>query len=395
MSLTSQPVTSTRDHSGAPLIAHIIFRLDVGGLENGLLNLINRIPAERYRHAIICLTDYSAFGNRLQRRDVAVYALNKPPGNNPITHFRLWRLLRQLRPDIVHTRNLAALEGAVPAFLARVPVRIHGEHGRDVGDLDGEHLGYQRLRRFFKPFVHHYVAVSKDLESYLHNRIRVRRSRVTQFYNGVDTELFRPANGERQALPLAGFASPDAFVVGTVGRMQAVKDQLTLARAFIEALRIMPEAAHRLRLVMVGDGPLREEVAAMLEHANVAKLTWLAGARDDVPALMRGMDLFVLPSLGEGVSNTILEAMASGLPVVATAVGGNSELVQEGETGQLVPRADPQAMAQAILHYFQNAEEGRRHGGRAREIAEHSYSIANMVDGYVDLYDRMLEGSRR
>ncbi|HET7159003.1 MAG TPA: TIGR03088 family PEP-CTERM/XrtA system glycosyltransferase, partial [Burkholderiales bacterium] len=313
------------------MIAHIIFRLDVGGLENGLLNLINRIPAERYRHAIICLTDYSAFGNRLQRRDVAVYALNKPPGNNPITHFRLWRLLRQLRPDIVHTRNLAALEGAVPAFLARVPVRIHGEHGRDVGDLDGEHRGYQRLRRFFKPFVHHYVAVSKDLESYLNNRIRVPPSRVTQFYNGVDTELFRPANGERQALPLAGFASPDAFVVGTVGRMQAVKDQLTLARAFIEALRIMPEAAHRLRLVMVGDGPLREEVAAMLEHANVAKLTWLAGARDDVPALMRGLDLFVLPSLGEGVSNTILEAMASGLPVVATAVGGNCELVQEGE----------------------------------------------------------------
>ena len=377
------------------MIAHIIFRLDVGGLENGLLNLIDRIPAERYRHAIICLTDYSAFGNRLQRRDVPVYALNKPPGNNPVTHFRLWRLLRQLRPDIVHTRNLAALEGAVPAFLARVPVRIHGEHGRDVGDLDGEHRGYQRLRRFFKPFVHHYVAVSKDLESYLNNRIRVPPSRVTQFYNGVDTELFRPANGEREALPLAGFASSDAFVVGTVGRMQAVKDQLTLARAFIEALRIMPEAAHRLRLVMVGDGPLREEVAEILEHANVAKLAWLAGARDDVPALMRGLDLFVLPSLGEGVSNTILEAMASGLPVVATAVGGNCELVQPGATGQLVPRSDPQAMAQAILHYFKHAEEGRRHGRRAREIAERSYSIANMVNGYVDLYDRMLERSRR
>ncbi len=374
---------------------HIIFRLDVGGLENGLMNLINRIPVERYRHAIICLTDYSAFGNRLKRQDVPVFALNKPPGNNPITHFKLWRLLKQLRPDIVHTRNLAALEGAVPAFLARVPVRIHGEHGRDVGDLDGNHRGYQRLRRLFKPFVHHYVALSKDLESYLHREIRVPASRVAQFYNGVDTELFRPAQVAREALPLAGFAAPDAFVIGTVGRMQSVKDQLTLARAFIEALRIMPEAAHRLRLVMVGDGPLREEVAAMLEHAGVAKLVWLAGARDDVPALMRGLDLFVLPSLGEGVSNTILEAMASGLPVVATAVGGNCELVQEGETGRLVPRSDPQAMASAILHYFKHTEEGRRQGRRARELVERKFSIANMVNSYVDLYDRMLEGRQR
>jgi hypothetical protein len=114
--------------AGVPLIAHIIYRLDMGGLENGLVNLINRIPAERYRHAIICLTDYSEFRQRIQRSDVAVYALNKPSGNSPHTHFMLWRLLKQLRPDIVHTRNLAALEGMLPAFLARVPVRIHGEH---------------------------------------------------------------------------------------------------------------------------------------------------------------------------------------------------------------------------------------------------------------------------
>lgn len=358
------------------------------------MNLIDRIPAERYRHAIICLTDYSAFGNRLQRRDVPVFALNKPPGNSPIIHFKLWRLLKQLRPDIVHTRNLAALEGTVPAFLAGVPVRIHGEHGRDVGDLDGDHRGYQRLRRVFKPFVNHYVALSKDLESYLQRQIHVPASRVTQFYNGVDTELFRPAHDGREALPLAGFASPDAFVVGTVGRMQPVKDQLTLARAFIEALRIMPEAARRLRLVIVGDGPLREEVATLLDQAGVAKLAWLAGSRDDVPTLMRGLDLFVLPSLGEGVSNTILEAMASGLPVVATAVGGNCELVKEGETGQLVPRSDPQSMARAILHYFKNADKSRRQGRRAREIAERCFSISNMVDGYVGLYDRMLEGKR-
>ncbi len=381
---------------GAPLIAHIIYRLDTGGLENGVVNLINAIPAERFRHAIICLTGYTEFRRRIRRSNVSVYALDKPPGNSPVTHFKLWRLLRQLRPDIVHTRNLAALEGLLPAALARVPVRIHGEHGRDVGDLDGSSLKGQRLRRLFKPFVHQYIALSKDLERYLLEKIGVPAARVAQLYNGVDTELFHPARGGREPLPVhdstpTDFASPDAFVIGTVGRMQAVKDQLTLARAFVHLLEIAPQARQRLRLVMVGDGPLRKQVAEILDQAGVGKLVWLAGERDDVPRVMRALDLFVLPSLAEGISNTILEAMASGLPVVATAVGGNPELVDEGRTGALVPSADPQAMAQAMLRYYADAAECRRQGLEARRTAEQDFSMTSMVNSYLAIYDRMLQ----
>ena len=151
---------------GVPLVAHVIYRLDVGGLENGLVNLINRIPPERFRHAIICLTDYSAFRRRIQRRDVSLFRLNKPPGNSPVLHFKLWRLLMRLRPDIVHTRNFGALEGMLPAALAGVPVRIHGEHGRDVIDPDGSNTRRQIVRRLFKPFVHQYITVSRDLGFY-------------------------------------------------------------------------------------------------------------------------------------------------------------------------------------------------------------------------------------
>jgi sugar transferase (PEP-CTERM/EpsH1 system associated) len=301
----------------------------------------------------------------------------------------------QLRPDIVHTRNLAALEASVPAFLARVPIRIHGEHGRDVGDLDGTDRGGQRLRRLFKPFVHQYVALSKDLERYLLERIRVPKERVVQFYNGVDTELFRPAQDGREPLPLAaGLGSPDTFVIGTVGRMQEVKDPLTLARAFVEVLRIAPEAKRRLRLVMIGDGPLRNHVASVLKEAGLMELAWFAGERSDVSGLLRGLDLFVLPSLAEGVSNTVLEAMASGLPVVATAVGGNPELVKEGQTGCLVPRADPRSMANAILRYATDITACQRHGAQARITVERCFSISKMISSYVDLYDRMLAGRK-
>ena len=384
-----------RKTADVPLIAHVIYRLDVGGLENGLVNLINRIPAERFRHTIICLTGYSEFRHRIQRNDVPVFALNKPAGNSLMTHLKLWRLLKRLRPDIVHTRNLAGLEGTLPAALAGVPVRIHGEHGRDMGDLDGSNPGRQRLRRLFKPFVHQYIALSKDLERYLHDQIQVPPAKVTQIYNGVDTELFYPARDTREPLPFPDFAPPGAFVIGTVGRMQAVKDQLTLARAFVLLLRMVPQAEWRLRLVMVGEGPLRGQVADILGQAGAGKFAWLAGERDDVPQLMRGLDLFVLPSLAEGISNTLLEAMASGLPVVATRVGGTPELVDEGTTAKLVPPADPESLARAIREYVLNPEMARHHGSAGRRLAEQRFGLDVMVKKYIDFYDRALAGNRQ
>ncbi|HEY6720579.1 MAG TPA: TIGR03088 family PEP-CTERM/XrtA system glycosyltransferase [Burkholderiales bacterium] len=378
-----------------PLVAHVIHRLDVGGLENGLVNLINRIPAERYRHAIICLTDYSDFRQRIMRSDVPVFALNKPPGNSPVTHFKLWRLLKQLRPDIVHTRNLGALEGALPAALAGVPIRIHSEHGHDVGDLGGSNRKYQWVRRALKPFVHQYIALSKDLERYLREKVHVPAARIAQLYNGVDTELFHPARGGREPLPRAGFAGPDQFVIGTVGRMQAVKDPVTLARAFVRLLHMVPEGARRLRLVMVGDGPLKEQVRSVIEEAGATDVVWLAGERDDVPRIMRGLDLFVLPSISEGVSNTVLEAMASGLPVLATRVGGNPELIEADVTGTLVPRDDAESMARAMRAYAESAGLCTSQGSDARRAVERRFGMQAMVNAYIAIYDKMLASTTR
>ena len=393
--LTSEPAATLVGTQGVPLVAHVIFRLDTGGLENGLVNLINRIPAERFRHAIICLTDYTAFRRRIQRGDVSVFALNKPPGNSPILHFKLWRLFMQLRPDIVHTRNFGALEAMLPAALAGVPVRVHGEHGHDIGDLDGSNRKYQWVRRAMKPFVHQYIALSKDLERYLHEKIRVPAAKVAQLYNGVDTELFHPARGGREPLPCEGFAGPEQFVIGTVGRMQAVKDPVTLARAFVRLVRGLPQAERRLRLVMIGDGPLREQVRVLLAEAGVEQCAWLPGERNDVARIMRSIDLFVLPSLAEGISNTILEAMASGLPVLATAVGGNPELIEAGVTGTLVPRNDAESMARAMRAYVESAELCKRHGSEARREVERRFGMEAMVNAYVAVYDQLLAGRTR
>jgi sugar transferase (PEP-CTERM/EpsH1 system associated) len=371
-----------------PLVVHVMHAFDIGGLENGVVNLINRMPHDSYRHTVLALTRITEFRARVQRDDVEFIALGKGPGHAIRLYPRLHALFRRLRPAIVHTRNLAALEVAVPALSAGVPVRLHGEHGRDVGDLDGSNRKYQRVRRLYRPFVTHQVALSRDLARYLVERVGVPRAQVTQLYNGVDAALFAPA-GQRAAIPGCPFAGAGLWIVGTVGRMQAVKDPQNLVRAFVRALAIEPALRARLRLVMVGDGALYGEVNAMLARAGVQDLAWLPGERDDVADVLRGLDAFVLPSLAEGVSNTILEAMACGLPVIATDVGGNGELVVEGRTGTLVPAADAEALARAIVAQARDPVAARAQGKAGRERVLSTFSLDAMVDGYRRLYDTL------
>ncbi len=372
-----------------PLIAHVLYSFDVGGLENGVVNLINHMPPERFRHAVIALAQCAPdFCQRVQRADVEFISLHKPPGHGIKLYPRFYRLCRQLRPAIVHTRNLAALEFAVPAALAGVPARVHGEHGWDSSDPGGTQRKYQLLRRAYSPFVNRYVALSGQIESYLTERVGIAASRVERICNGVDTLRFQPAS-TRQAVAGSPFYESDVVVVGTVGRLQTVKDQLNLVRA-VAIARAQGEAGARLRLVIAGDGPQRAEVEAEVAASGIGDITWLAGARSDVPEVMRALDIFALPSQAEGISNTILEAMASGLPVVATDVGGNAELVAAGETGALVPAQDPHAMAQALLRYTADAALRQSHGTAGRQRVERSFSIDNMVERYTRLYQSLL-----
>ena len=372
-----------------PLIAHVVFRFDVGGLENGVVNLINHLPDDEFRHVVVALTEVTDFAARIRRPDVRCIALGKPPGQTWWLYPRLLRLWRELRPDLVHTRNLAALEVQPTAWLAGVPLRIHGEHGRDVGDYDGSNRTYQRVRRLYRPFVHRYVALSRDLQQYLVDQVHVPPARIAQVYNGVDTERFHPpAAAAPEAIAGCPFDPARHWLLGTVGRMQTVKDQPTLARAFVRALALRPGLRGRLRLVLVGDGPLKAGCETILADAGLRELAWLPGERADVPALLRGLHAFALPSLAEGISNTILEAMASGLPVLATAVGGNADLVVAGRTGLLVPPADPEAMAQALVQLADDPAQAAALGRAGRAVAVERFSLRAMVEAYRALYQR-------
>jgi len=384
-------MTRSFESGNPPLVAHVIHRLAVGGLENGLINLINHMPDGRYRHVIICLADTTDYSKRIWGKDVPVIALHQRQGHDFAVHWRLLKLLLRLRPAIVHTRNLAALEFQTIATLAAVRGRVHGEHGRDMYDLDGANRKYNLLRKTIRPFVQRYTAVSVDLARWLVATIGIKPDRVTQIYNGVDADKFRRRGSVCGRFGPEGFLTSDSFVVGTVGRMEPVKDPITLVRAFIRLVQTSSEARKRLRLVMIGDGSLRLLAMELLRNAQMEGLTWLPGERNDVPELMRSMDLFVLPSLREGLSNTILEAMATGLPVIATRVGGNPELVEVGNTGELVPHSDPVSMARAIDSYFREPKKVIQHGTLARRTVERRFSMEGMVEGYLKTYDAVMQ----
>jgi sugar transferase (PEP-CTERM/EpsH1 system associated) len=369
---------------------HVIHQLAMGGMENNLVNLINRMPPARFRHAIACVEDFSDFRSRLAKTDVEVVALHRARIGVQKLRLELFRLCRRLRPAIVHSRNRSGLDALLPARLAGVRYCVHGEHGWDVDDLHGEKWKLILLRRIHSPLVNRYITVSKDLERYLVRRVGIAARRVKQIYNGVDTERFSPGAEKPLGLLPASLAGPGLVVIGTVGRIQAVKDQATLIRAFAALLAARPGSTSRLRLAIVGDGPLLGELRGLASSLGIAELTWLPGALGHVPDVLRLLDVFVLPSLSEGISNTILEAMASRLPVLATARGGNVELIDEGQNGRLFEPGDVESLARLLGEYLDNPALRRAHADVARRRALERFSLDAMVASYQAVYQEAI-----
>jgi len=369
-------------------IVHVVYSFSIGGLENVIVQLINRLPAERYEHVIVSMTTISDFRNRVTQPGVQYIALNKPPGHAVALYPKIFRLLRKLQPAVIHTCSLAGLEVMPIACLARVPFRVHAEHGWDMRDPGGTNRRLRFIRRLYRPFVHHYVAVSQDISDYQTREIGIPAKRLSLIPNGVDTERFFPTTGARVFAQGYPFHAADQWIVGTIGRLQPVKNQVSLARAFIRLLQKYPSAVARARLIIVGDGGLRAAIEQTLAQGEALKYAWLPGARDDIPEVLRMLDCFVLPSHAEGTSCTLQEAMACGLPVIATAVGGTPMLVEEGITGYLLQPDDDEALADKMWHYMNNPQIAKNHGVTARQRAVANFGIDSLVDSYDHLFSR-------
>ena len=351
------------DANARPLrVAHVTFGLDVGGLEKLLLPFAQVGSTMGHRPLIVSLGNGGPVGDELVAAGHEVIELNSPSGLRPSLWGRLYRLFRSRGIDVVHTHDARPLIYAAPAArLAGVGVRVHTQHGRVSG---GSGAG-DTLARLASRCVTDWVGVSDDIVGLSRGwGMRPRRFHIVR--NGV------PDVG-RTPRPVAGR-------VVTVARLSREKGVDVLARAAGIVRSVAPEMTFRV----AGDGPDRPEVEAAAGDRGDG--FQLLGTVSDVPALLRSAEMFVLPSRSEGVSLTILESMFAGVPVVATAVGGTPEVVDDGRTGVLVPPDDPAAMADAIVALHRDVRRRERLATAGREFAVANFSADAMLRRYDAIY---------
>jgi sugar transferase (PEP-CTERM/EpsH1 system associated) len=364
-------------------ILHIIHSLHIGGLENGVVNLINHLDSGKFSHVICCVDSSGPMQERIINKEVEIFELKKK-GRDYLLPFKLIKIINRVRPDIVHTRNWATIDGVIGARLAGIRKIIHGEHGREASDPAGTNTVRKKVRRILSPWISKFVTVSSELRNWLINDVGISQSKVTQIINGVDTMKFIPIKDKGLSKKRIGL-DPNTFVIGTVGRLDPVKDYITLFRAFRNILH--EKKIRNARLLIVGEGPLKDDLKRIAKDFNISKEIIFIGQRRDIHLIYPCMDVYVLPSIAEGISNTILEAMACGLPVIATAVGGNPELVNDGKSGFIFTSGDHGRLTEKLSFYHHNHIILKEHGLNGRSRAEKKFPLSRMVREYEELYN--------
>ncbi len=347
-------------------VVHVSFGLDMGGQEKLLVELAKHVDHRRFDHCFVSLGNRGVLAEDIEACGSQVIALEEPSGLKPGLILRLARLFRRLRPAVVHTHDHRALFYAGPAArLARVPSVIHTCHGLDIRASRRQVL----LGVYLSRLVDHYVCVSEDVKAQC-QALGVSREVMCTILNGIDISRF-------------AYSGPCANgPVVTVARLNTEKN----IRNLVRAAALAASQADDLRVEIAGGGPCLAELKRQAADLGVAGRVTFLGEVRDVPLLLARAGAFVLPSLSEGIPLTILEAMARGLPVVATRVGGIPEVVVDGETGFLVPSDDSAALAGAILRLWRDPDAARRMGLDGRRRVERLFDVRRMVADYEALY---------
>lgn len=347
-------------------VVHVVPQLNMGGLEKLLVEFARHADWERFDLHFLCLDSRGELADDIEQCGASVTALNVKPGLRPSLIGRLGWHFHRAKVDVVHTHNTKPLLYAAPAArLMRVPALIHTRHGQSYQASGRVTTGF----RLACHLAHRVVCVSED-SARLSAREGIQRKSLGTIWNGIDVDRFDYLGPRAKGPALM------------VGRLTAVKDVETLVRATKLAVQVDPT----FRLEIAGDGPCLPALKRLTSELGLMDHIRFLGEVRDIPALLARASLFVLSSLSEGVSLALLEAMARGLPVVATRVGGNPEVVVEGETGLLVPARSEVELAWAMMRLRNDPEGSRRMGAAGRQRVQQHFDVRQMVAAYEALY---------
>ena len=377
--MTTSLVSSPSQVGPAVRVLHVVSVLGQGGMEAGVMKLVTGCDPTRVVADVCTLKPAEAF-RHLFNDDRRLHEFSRRSALDLRLVHGLAAIMRKRRIDVVHTHAWGTLvEGWLAARLAGVRHVVHGEHGT----METRPRNVAVQRRLWAR-VSRLLAVSSELADRMSRATGISPERIHVIPNGVDI----PAEFSRDEARTELGIEPDAFVALAVGRLVPVKNY----RLLLTAARALAGTSRRWRFLVAGDGPLREDLEREIARLGLQECVTLLGLRQDVPSLMCAADAFVLTSSSEGMSNTILEAMASGRPVVATRVGGNPELVQEGITGMLVDPTGPTELCVALRTLADEPTRVRRMGRAGRQRVEREFSRERMITNYTQMYEMVARG---
>ncbi len=368
--------------AGPIRIMHVVDNIGRGGMQNGLVNLIRRLPPDRFEHVVCAMrklehTDAHVFEDR-----VRVVELEKSWIRPRIQVAALVRTIRRFRPDVVHSRNWSAVEGVLAGKIAGNCRLIHSEHGLDTAGK--EPLRRRCFRRVSFSMADRIFCVSGQLRQLYAASTGFPEGEIEVIHNGVDTRRFAPDPAARDSIRREWGIAADELCIGAVGNLTPVKDHMTLLRGVAR----FAERSQKWRLFVIGEGA---QLLRLLEFVNahpaLRQRVCFPGLSNRVPAQLNAFDAYVLSSLTEGICNTLLEAMATGLPVITTNTGGNPEVVDSGSAGLLFPVGDAGQLAEH-LHRFEAQPDYRNEmGRRALQHVRERHSLESMLSRYEQLYE--------
>jgi sugar transferase (PEP-CTERM/EpsH1 system associated) len=361
-------------------ILHVISYMGRGGAEMGILKLIAGLGGD-FEHCICATRGFDPDFVRSAFSEDKIYVAGSSDLKLQFPLFRLASMMRQYQPHIVHTRNWGAIEAVAAAKLAGVPVVVHSEHGYEVDMFAGLPIRRRLFRRAAYAMADAIFAVTRELRDFHARQAWIQPESMGVMYNGVDTQRFAPCTETRAAMRKELGLPEESFVVGAVGRLVPIKDHQTL----LKAAALLSASGIDVRVLLVGSGPEREKLQILSTNTLEGRACF-AGDSSRVPELLNAMDVFVLPSLREGMSNTLLEAMASGLPTLATNVGGNPEIIEDNVNGFLFTPGDAGWLADRLKLLAANPALIHELGIAARNRAVESFSLSRMLETYRSFY---------
>jgi sugar transferase (PEP-CTERM/EpsH1 system associated) len=361
----------------APLhVVHVVLTLDVGGLERNVVNQVREGQKLGQHVSIVCLERPGTLAEQVEGLGGRVLSLGKKPGLRPAIVLRMRKALRELRPDVVHTHQLATLlYGGAAARSLGVPVVVHTEHGREQY---ATRLKTRLLGRTAGRFCDRFYCLTGDMARAVRTARIVPDSNLRVIHNGIDIAKFQGAANDTPAVRRSLSIPPDATVIGTVGRLSEVKRQDVLIRAFAR----VRQTVHAAHLVLVGDGPLLHELQSLAASLGVADAVHFAGYQPHSGPFLRAMDVFALTSRSEGMPQAVLEACVTGLPVVASRVGGLPEVIEDDVTGLMFTPGDDAALSALLCGLLAAPARRQAMGAAARARVEARFSVARMAGDY-------------